>query len=236
MTGKLCEVPVHPLSRSEPLPSSGCARSSVGTVSVRDFWPAAQPVGGGGAQLAPEHGRQRTRSTSLNRGVPFMSSLTGREFLNTVPCFFDRSGMVAVPAVPQFGLPKTGGTKFASFLVTGAPTFNFVSGCGVQLPAGVSTHALMATVQTWFATPSVSHVGSPSWQSRCEPDTTAVPVSQNASQDACWPVTRAAAAAVVSPSNSRIVNRLGFIGVSLAALRTTGVKCTLNCSCPEHAH
>ena len=42
MTGKLCDVPVQPLSRSLPLPSSGCAGSSSGTVIVRDFCPGAQ--------------------------------------------------------------------------------------------------------------------------------------------------------------------------------------------------
>lgn len=142
MTGKLCDVPVQPLSRSLPLPSSGCAGSSSGTVRTRDFWPAAQVDGGG-----PRLGRQRTSSVSLNRGFPRMSSRSARDGPKTVPCFLVRSATAAVPGAPQFGLPTTGGTKPIA-LAMPWPNLSSVSGCGTQPPAGVSTHAETATWQT----------------------------------------------------------------------------------------
>ena len=70
-----------------------------------------------------------------------------REGLKTFPCFLDRSGIAAVPAVPQFAEPTVGGTNPANFVRT-RPNLSLVSGCGVQLPAGVSTHALTTTWHT----------------------------------------------------------------------------------------
>jgi hypothetical protein len=151
-TGKLCERPVTPLSRSVPL-----AATTIDTSR-------GPPAGFAGHCPAPRFGTQRRRTTSLSR--PFAVTAVA-DSTSVFDCFVPRlvclSGSDTIVAGPHE--PTVVGA-WTPALTARLLSFTDDTSDGVHCGV-VSTPAQSDTpkLQTPFVCPSTSQVGSPSWQS-----------------------------------------------------------------------
>src|SRR5215468_7507940 len=162
MIGKLCDVPVQPLSRS--LPVGGTVKVICDGRPPRD----GQAPGTGGPFATPTH---CTRSLFL-KPLSFISSTTafdGLNFLSGLLAFFGTRlrARLMVPAMPQ-PAGDTGGAWKALprrfFFEMGALKESAVSVPGVQPGVASPTQTFRLMMQVPFGRPSASHVGSPSMQ------------------------------------------------------------------------
>src|SRR5947208_1922899 len=154
-TGKLCEMPVHPLSRSVPL--SAVARSA----SSGPPWGFTQgivvvvvpPGGGGGLHL----------STSLSVstfGLPLLFATTWRIFIPGWFFFLPLSGTVMLAFAPHVAPVRSAG---GGRMPVGLTLIVVSGGIGVQPETSVwLTQSATVNTHAPFAAPSESQLLSPS--------------------------------------------------------------------------
>src|SRR5262245_56185407 len=213
MMGKLCEIPVQPLSRSLPVG---------GTVKVT--WLGRPGASRLGQLMLPPGGRHCTTSLFL-KPLDFMRSVTfldGLVFLRGLAVFFGTrmEASWTVPAFPHEPAGDTGGaTKPVRFFKVGPVKVIDDRGVGVQPAVASPTQAFRLITQMPFGSPSASHVGSPSLQLSVLFDGATVaaagPVSHTAEQLPFLPVNSAACAGDSSPAVSAIVAASEVRGESL---------------------
>src|SRR5262245_6653082 len=228
MTGKLCEVPVQPLSRSLPLPWVG----SVATGVVRVIC-----AGAVGSSVRSGHdptpGGRHCTASLLRKPLDFITKTVFLDGLNFL------SGLLVFFGTRLRGTGRTTPTPQVPAMGAGMPTFlagplNLISDesvPGVQLPTATPAQALKSILQTPFGCPSASQVESPSLHASSDglpvvlTVTAAVPVSQIAEQLPPLPVTwvacafdasAVASAIAVSELSRENFMRASYIGAPLA--------------------
>src|SRR5262245_4850623 len=225
MTGKLCDVPVQPLSRSLPLPWVG----SVATGVVRVICAGAV---GSSARTGhdPTPGGRHCTMSLLVKPLAFISKATfldGLYFLSGLVVFLGTRLRGRDRTTPEQQVPVAGTTRPAFF--AGPLNLSDVIAPGVQLPAATPAQALRSIMQTPFGWPSASQVESPSLHASIDAVplglTDAVPVSHMAEQlpplpgtwAACACDTSAVASAMaVSELSRENFMRASYIGAPLA--------------------
>src|SRR5262245_62059096 len=185
MIGKLCELPVHPLSRSLPVD---------GTWRVIWFGRFAPSLRGAHTVPPPPPGvpggthwtvRAFRKPFDLSWSTTFFE---GFNFLSGLLVFFG-TRLSARPMLAVAHVPAAGGTKPRTTLRFGTPPISDLNlsapviGGGVgQLSLVWPTQAVRLMLQVPFGCPSVSHVGSPSVQVSVAPFGLGVAVAVDVSQ------------------------------------------------------
>src|SRR5215475_1355337 len=216
MTGKLCEMPVQPLSRSLPV---------AGTVKVIcDGMPPRDGHDTVGLVLVPL--LTHCTLSLFMKPLSFMTSVTGCDglyFLSGLLVFFGTRlrGRTMVPAIPQPAGDTGGAWKTEPSLETALLKLRAVSVPGVQPLVASPTHTFRLMTHLPSGRPSASHVGSPSVQVSedglpvLETVAAAGPVSHTAEQLFFFPGTSTASAGDRSPAVSAIVAASEVRGESL---------------------
>src|SRR5437016_12433681 len=155
--GKLSEAPVRPLSRSVPVGSTVMVSSRGPPAALAGHWPA------------PVFGTQRRTSASLSRFGLLLARAVSRSlrvFDGFAPFFPWRSASVTRVAGPQVGAVADDGGGWRPSCRALAESLTPVSGWGVQPGTSLwKTQMDPPDVQTPSGVASMSHAGSPSWQS-----------------------------------------------------------------------